>query len=112
VEGHRTRRQEEQESRTVVEGTAAVVEPHIVPVEVVRHIVLEDIAVEVVRMGAVDSLAEEVDHNLVAGSLEVEAVHMVVVQVVRHMVVDLEEDRENERAAERHIHNLVVGMPS
>lgn len=121
TEGHRIRREEELVNHIAVEGIAEGEERRRELVEVVRRIGLEeDIVVgEVGRMEVAGSLAEEVDHtgveavgrSLAVDSLDVGAVHMEVVQEVRHKVVDLEEGKENEMAAERRNRNLVVDMP-
>jgi hypothetical protein len=123
-EGRHIRQLEEQDCRILAEDSLEVAGHHMVLVKVTRHIALgEDIVVQqVARKEVVDSHAGAVDHNLVeeevgrilaADSLEEEVVdHMVVVQAVRRKVADLEEDKENERAAERRIRNLVVDMPS
>jgi hypothetical protein len=94
-------------------------EHYIVLVEGELHIVLEEgiVVEEGHRMEAVDSLAVHslevgvVDRSLAEDNLEA-AGRMEVVQVVRHMVAGLEGGRGNEMAAERHIHSLVVDMPS
>jgi hypothetical protein len=103
----------------LVVGIVEEEEHHIVPVEGELRIDLEEgiVVEEGHRMEAVDSLAVHslevgvVDRSLAEDSLEA-ADRMEVVQEVRRMVVGLEEGKENDLAAERHIHSLVVDMPS
>lgn len=102
----------------LVVGIVEEEELHIVPVEGELRIDLEEgmVVEEGHRMEVVDSLAVHslevgvVDRSLAEDNLEA-ADRMEVVQVVRHMVAALEEGTGNEMAAERRIHNLVVGTP-